>query len=348
MWTLRLGAAAVIAAFALAGCGGGGGGVDDVVEPPPPTQVQITMANQDSVGRAAFTSILPFVNLPGVELQPSPAPARAMSGGLAGLALKSVAIGVKQPAASGIVRSFAAYTVTEPCMLSGSITWTVDDRDNNNVFSAGDTILAEFNQCSDDDGSNLNGRLGMTISSISDTPTVFSLAGSTTLDRLTMRDQDAVLVAHGTLNFTIRETVVANGVEKQAEFTVASAGLTAGATGMAAGYSDTFVYFAGYKFTQHDIPGFEGMPATIAVTADGTVHSDTLNGEMTLHTPVAFRLLVTGNNPAEGQLDVIGYNNTKLELTALPNGSQIRMDVCDDGDGAWEGTKIVDWDWLIP
>jgi hypothetical protein len=41
-----------------------------------------------------------------------------------------------------------------------------------------------------------------------------------------------------------------------------------------------------------------------------------------------------------------GQDGTKLSLSATQS-SQVRMDMCDDGDGSWEATKMVEWNWLL-
>lgn len=46
-----------------------------------------------------------------------------------------------------------------------------------------------------------------------------------------------------------------------------------------------------------------------------------------------------------GQIDAVGKNGS-LQLTALPSGS-VRIDLDANGDGQFEQTKTVTWDWIF-
>ncbi len=60
MWTSRSPFAAAAVAALVAACGGGGDdGAVNPQPPPAPTYVKISAANQDTVARASFTSVMP-------------------------------------------------------------------------------------------------------------------------------------------------------------------------------------------------------------------------------------------------------------------------------------------------
>lgn len=357
MLKLRSSYAAVAAAILAAACGGGddGGSVNQIS---PPALVQISMANQDTVARAAIASILPFTSVSAVGVTPSPpraAAARAngdsyREGGLlTQLTWKAIDLGLarNQATPSNIARPMATYSASEPCLVSGSVTLTVDDKDNSGTMTPGDTLTFLFVQCSDEPNSSIDGMMSMLFSAVSSTPTATDMAGSMSMQQLVMIDQGATLSMTGGVSFHVSETPVTNGINQFGSYAVASEGLTVTDSGSAIGYADTFTYRPGYTVTEQNFfPNIVGSPETFAVTADGSFGSATLNGDLSLSTVQPFQLVDPDQYPRAGQLNVAGLNNTKLGLTAASN-TQVQMDVCDDGDGVWEGTKMVDWTTLM-
>jgi hypothetical protein len=358
MWKLHSSYAAVAAAILAAACGGGddGGTVTPIV--PPPSLVQISMVNQDTVARAAIASILPFTSVSTVGVTPSPSRATAAradgasyrgGGLLTQMTWKAIDLGLaRNPATpSNIARPMATYSASEPCLVSGSVTLTLDDKDNSGTMTPGDTLTFSFVQCSDEANSSINGVMSMLFSTVSSTPTATDMAGSMSMQQLVMIDQGATFSMNGGVSFHVSETAVTNGLDEFSSYTVASEGLTVTNSGSVVGYADTFSYRPGYTVTERDfLPSLVGSSETSQVTADGSFGSATLNGDLSLSTAEPFQLVEPDQYPHAGQMDVAGLNSTKLELTAAGN-TQVRMDVCDDGDGVWEGTKMVDWSSLI-
>jgi hypothetical protein len=355
MRTFRASFTAIAAAILAVACGGGGdggsGGGGDV-SPPPPTSVLISAANQDTVARASLASIVPFLNVPAT---PGAAQASAVTprGGLAQLALRSFKSSVRQPAPTpaGMARPLALYQETIPCTISGTMSVVLDDTDNNGAISAGDSISMSFNQCNEDAGSILNGGLGMVIGSYSLTPSAEGMSGSMTFQSLTFVDPAGSFSMNGGFAFSINVTQTMSGAEMLGSYTVGSAGLTVSKQGGSAGLSDTFTYRAGYTVSDRDyISSVQGSSSWEVMSASGTFRSETLAGELTLTTMTPFRSDYTDTTadiyPTEGQLIATGRDNTKLGLTATAT-VQVREDMCDDGDNAWESSKMVTWDWLL-
>lgn len=198
MWTSRSPFAAAAVAALVAACGGGGDdGAVNPQPPPTPTYVKISAANQDTVARASFTSAMAFVSVPVLPASPSPGLAKAAQaggasalggqGGLTQLALRAVKSGSRQTVApAGMARPLAQQQLTEPCLVSGTMTVTWDDRDNSKTLTAGDTVSALFNQCDDDTGFTVNGGMAMAIATYSETDTVLDTTGSATFQSLSM------------------------------------------------------------------------------------------------------------------------------------------------------------------
>jgi hypothetical protein len=357
MWRLRSTGVAVLAAILAAACGGGGGGSTSVGPAPPaaPTRVQISMANQDTVARAAIASIQPFTSLTAVSVTPSPAAGMAGKAStsaqersnLMRLTLQAIDFGVVRPAAAGIAHPLATVTSSEPCQLGGSVTATVDDRDNSGTLTAGDALTLSFVQCSDWANQSINGGITFAFSSVAVTPSTMDVTGSMAFQQFVQVDGAASLSMNGGLSFTLLETMEANGIRDYGSYTVSGSGLTVGSSGGALGFTDTFSYREGYAVTVDEfMPNVPGFSNTYAVTASGSFSSGVLGNELALTTPQPFQMIGSDAYPREGQLMISGHADTKLGLT-VTSSTQVRMEVCDDGDGVWEGTKMVDWSWLM-
>ena len=351
MGKFRASFTAIAVAMLAVACGGGGDGGSGSVVPPPPTDVLISAANQDMVARAALASITPFVNVPAAP-GAAPMPAVAPRGGLAQLALRSIKGGARQPAATpaGMARPLALYQETVPCTISGTMTVVLDDRDNNGTISAGDTMSLSFNQCVDDIGSTVNGGLGMAFSSYSMSPVDEDMAGSMTFQALTLVDASGSFSMSGGFAFAIHMTETAQGTLLNGSYIVGSAGnLVVSKQGGSGGLSDTFTYRDGYSVSFSAFTSSVPGPWSETISANGKFRSETLGGDLNLKTINPFTSNYTDATadtfPTSGQLITTGRSNTALGLTATGT-VQVRMDMCDDGDGNWEATKMVTWDSL--
>ena len=363
MWTSRSPFAAVAVAALVAACGGGGDdGAVNPQPPPTPTYVKISAANQDTVARASFTSAMAFVSVPVLPASPSPGLAKAAQaggasalgghGGLTQLALRAVKSGSRQTAApAGMARPLAQQQLTEPCLVSGTMTVTWDDRDNSRTLTAGDTVSALFNQCDDDTGFTVNGGMAMAIATYSETQTALDLTGSATFQSLSMIGGWEAYKLDGGAAFRFTETLAAGGIDMFSSFTVASGGLTVVKLGDTAGFSDTFSYRAGYTVTDRDFsPTVQGGSYWEEITASGDFGSQALGGDMTLKTITPFKSVFTDPTgdifPSQGQMLVTGGEGTKLRLTATPT-VQVQMEVSYDSDDEWEYSGVRTWDWFF-
>lgn len=362
MWTSRTPFTAVAVAFLAVACGGGGDGSGDVVPQPSP-YVLISAANQDLVARASIASIMPFTGVPVLATSASSGlatKAQAVDtstggahGGLTQLALRAVKLASAQPASTpaGMARPLMQYTDTFACILSGTTTVTWDDKDNSGTISAGDTISISFSQCDDDLDWIINGSMGMTIASYSQTQVAEDLTGSMTFQSLTMVDQTESFSMNGGVSFHINATLASTGLDMLSSYSVAGGGLTVVRAGAAAGLSDTLSYRAGYTVSDRDFASsVPGVESSEVITASGDFGSQALGGDLSLSTPTPFRSVFTDPYvdifPTDGQMFATGRNSTRVGLTATQT-VQVRMDLCDDGDGLWEASKMVDWDWLM-
>lgn len=362
MWRFRALVAAVAAAALVAGCGGGGD--DGTVSPPPPPYVKISAANQDAVARTSVASIELFVAVPVVGQSSSPALAKTAQagatsalgrhGGLTHLAMRALDFGGKQATATapGMARPLALLPPeTEPCMVSGTYTVTVDDKDNSKSVTIGDTVSIAFNQCDDGDGT-VNGGMALTIATYTLTPSAEDVTGSITFQSLAIASEPFSYVANGGADFRFTFTLKTDGEELFSSFTVGSGGVTvAKQSVVAGGLSDSYSYRAGFTVSDRDFMStVPGVPSSEILTASGDFGSQVLGGDLTLSTITPFKSVYTDPFgdifPSEGQLLVSGGDGTKLRLTATQT-VQVLMEVSDDSDAEWEYSKFVTWDWLF-
>jgi hypothetical protein len=163
--------------FALAACGGGGGGSDPTVSVPTGARAGTASAGSDlsAANAAGFVGPLARImistadgNVPGVSGdRESPQAAGGRSAALRGtfgLAATSAARALR---GSGLEQALAVTTETLACPFGGSITVTVNDADNDNELSSGDSASVGFNACIAEQGlPAANGSLSFTVNAV--------------------------------------------------------------------------------------------------------------------------------------------------------------------------------------
>jgi hypothetical protein len=193
----------------------------------------------------------------------------------------------------------------------------------------------------------------MAITSYSLSPMAEDILGMMTFQALTLVDSSGTLSMSGGVHFGIHmsEAAQSQGTLLRANYVVNNLPKVVvskqGTTGQP---SDTFTYSDGYEVHVDSFIPSVPVAASETIGVNGKFRSEALGGELTLKTMSGFTLNYTGAVgevfPSSGQLLVSGRSNTAIGLTATGT-AQIRQDMCDDGDGVWEATKMVTWDWLI-
>lgn len=341
--TLALAAAALLVA-----CGGGGDGT-----PPPPSQVRITMANQEAVTLTSLTAVSAFDGLPGIHIAVAPGPVRPAQAGAATTAyraglthtlIQALGTQLRSTAPADAVRALDAGA-SVPCGVSGSVDMTLADRDNGGTMSPGDVLSMAFNQCVYVPGSSYNGLMALTFATVSANASGFDVTGTMEFRQMAMIDGPLSLTLTGMTNAHLAEVHVAKGANELGDYTVTADGLTLVVN--APGYADGIAYSPGFNYNE---TGFVAAPGSGlldqgTIRASGEFRSDQLGGTLMLATATDFRFDSSVDYPLEGQMTATGLDNTMLGLAAT-GGPQARIDVCDDGDGVWEATRMVDWDEL--
>ena len=301
-------AVAVALTVSLAGCGGGGDG--GTVQPT--NLVTVSTANQDTVAHAGAAAL----GLIGVtNVMPLGATA-SMSHALA---------------ASGTKRPLTVYPPEiQPCMVSGSMSLTWDDRNGSVMMDVGDVIAIDFNACANDASGTADGHAVATITA----------AGDTTMSlRMVMTGLSTTSVSHtltvgGALTVDVTADADGNTVAMRM---VADGPLTVVA--QTHGFDDTVTLQSG--FAQNATFDANG---TSHVTAAGRIVSTAMGGAVDVSTLAELVNTTTDANPSAGTIRLTGKAG-KLTLTAT--GASVRMDLDDDDDGETEATKTQSWDWLL-
>jgi hypothetical protein len=301
--------AAIGTGLLVAACGGGGG--DGA-----PALIDITAANRDSVAHAAAVAILG----PGAS---NSIPALGSSGPMAAAWRATSGIVLERPQAS-------IPTPPQQCAISGSVTVTFDDRNNNGVLmEVGESATLVFSQCQDDAHEVVSGT------------TVVTVTGSTqTRWDMTQLSQQATNGRHGMMidgSFDLSCT----------EPTVTSTRCTFTASGPLRAvvhthlFDDTVTLQRGF----FEDATYETTTAHTRSTVRGTVASNAAGGAFSVTTDVAIGWFEADPYPHEGELRVSG--NRGVMLVAPQSATQSRIDLDSEGDGMYEASKLEDWDWLL-
>ncbi len=336
--------AAALVCTALLGCGGdddssadGGGGE---IEP-----LVITVDNMGDVAGAviATNSVSGSLYLLGTDInveddvavaaQTSSLPSSSTHL-LAKLAVKTLE-SVKDKLASANVLSGAEFTNDFGC-LTGTGTYTWDDRDVDDTLSAGDVVTFNFDKCQLDDpvGMTLTGTLRVTVTELSnDTAGGFTAGQILESINLTLDHPDFNLTANGT--FEIDEALIGNKTPEVLDFLIKSSSLSYVVLVDNQRYEvrQTNYVFDGTEYLYHGTAEAEDYIEWVTTQSMGVIFP-TVNGSFDVTTLNPVFEYYNGGITA-GELEVTGADNTVLRITFLP-GYKVRLKLDSDGDGTFE------------
>lgn len=313
-WLLNTVTAAIL--VTLGACGGGG---DDPGVAP---TIDISTVNRDSVVHAAVAGVW------GLTL-----------GVTAPLATGSSGVARSMPAWLQMQSQWAADAVqrerpmavigpvVEQCAFGGSRSVTWDDADNNVTLSVGDVLTAVANNCQLVAGETTNGtmvitalsatvgRVAMTQLSFDTTRHAISLNGSVRLEDVSTDTMQTTTEGPVTVAVTLKHLVPA--------------------------FNDTVTLREGFVARETF-----GNGETVS-TMDGMLDSAAAGGivRLTTLTNTPIRQYDANDYPYTGALQIKGKNST-LQMTVLST-DQVRLDLDVDGNGSFEHTSAVTWDWLL-
>jgi hypothetical protein len=322
--------AAVSTLALLSACGGSG----DSASPPTGTQsVAITSTNQTSVARATVNGGLSL----GL-VQNETTNGAAVSPGSVAVAQHvlqralSNALNQRKSIASAMAKPATGSSGTDPCGVSGTLTSTWNDVDNNSQLSAGDILTANFQHCQDTSTLAVNGLVTITLTG---TPSAEQFSASASFQ--------SVAVVYGGITYTINGAVALSEVDtstvSSSTFTIGSPGLTVAIA--SASYDDSITFDSGFVAASTFLAG------TSSLTVTGSFVSQSIGGRVTIATPQALIEQPGDLEPRQGQVLVTGAGGSTLLATVL-NTTQVQLQVDANGDGTIDGTTTVAWSALLP
>lgn len=303
--------------LALTACGGGGDGGT-----PPPGTIDITASNQDTLARAGMVALQAGVLGASIGV--------AGGGSPAGIA-----------AASGRKRAAAVQPpLVEDCTVSGTTTTIYDDRDNSGTSNPGDAATITYNDCVEVAGEVMSGTAVAVYTQIQ-LGTPFSVGARITTNDLRTRTATRSVLAQGGFDFLLSAPSLF-AASDSLRVSVPNSLTLAITTPV---YADTVTLQAGYvlqsAYDATAVPPGGSVPGRTSTTASGRVSSATAAGTVLVNTLQPFVQYDVDPYPRSGQFEVVGKTGS-LQANVLST-AQVQIDIDTDGNGVFDGTKIVPW-----
>lgn len=324
----------------LAACGGGGG--DDGGQIPPLGDVDLSTANQASAARAAAVAVQGGLAITTTGLT------GGGSQGTAAVALLLHSASRKAAAAFSTARKRTDGVVDVSFLFScasGTVTATLDDRDNSLGVTPGDVLSASFGNCQVDSSSDevLNGALTATYTNVVPSPlTVGATVGVTNLRDSSQQSGRSVTLNGG---FTL-SYVEPNASTSTTQITVPNALSVQVVHPL---YQDTVGLQPGYALRlYYDLatPPGAGTGGRTIIEVLGKVSSTRVGGIFDVWSqPPGLDLWDIDLYPRSGQVLLQGRNGRVL-LTVLSN-TTVRLELDANSDGVYESSQDVPWDSLL-
>jgi hypothetical protein len=329
----------------LAGCGGGGGSSTDTPVALAPT-VTINSSNQNTVARATLDGGQALGTSQALDTSDR-ASAEAANATPALVRGSAIQMAVQRAVHAGFTpqrnaailsaaKPAATTTQTYTCASGGNFSVSVNDADNNNALTAGDSLTITFNQCRESATESMNGAMVFTINSVAAaTSTNTQFSATLAFQHVT------VVVGQYTAGINGSVTVSANITSTTSQLTIAigSDGLVATSAG--GGYSDSITYDPGMQIAM------SSSSTSSSVSLNGSFSATSLGGRVSVQTTAPIVQAAADLYPSSGQVIVTGVSGSKLRMTALSN-TQLRLELDSNGDGTYENTATVAWGSLRP
>lgn len=230
----------------------------------------------------------------------------------------------------------ASYTETEACPSGGTLTYSENDRNGNEMPDAGDSVSITASNCNMGGGVTMNGTLGMVVSAFSGNldSFPFKIQASLTYDNFSITAANTKATGNGTAEITLN----ANSA-RQISTAIRTDRLTMTATNAGVQMRQSLVQ---YQATS-------SMDSSLSsASVDGTVESSNLaDKSIRIATPTKFTVDASrGRYPYQGEMVVTGANKSAVRLKAIDaNSFQIELDA--DGDGSYEVKQTKSWSSIL-
>ncbi len=325
--------------LSLAACGGGG---DDGGQIPPPGEIDLTASNQDSVAAAAAVAVQGGLVINSVGLTGGDSAGTAGVGKvLQSASRKAVAAlpgGRKQ--AQGLIDVSSLFDC-----VSGTVTATLDDRDNSLSVTVGDVLSATFGNCQVDPASDelFNGSMAATYTNVLQSPLTVGANVSVANLRDSSQQAGRSMTLNGGFTLSYVEPTTSTSTTR---ITVPSALSLQVVHPL---YQDTVGLQPGYALTlYYDLatpPGAASGGRTI-IEAAGKVSSARAGGVFNVWSqPPGLDFWDIDPYPRSGQVLLQGRNGA-IMLTVLST-TTVRVELDANGDAVYEASEDVPWESLI-
>jgi hypothetical protein len=318
----------------LSACGGDGGGT-----PPVDSQgLHITSDNEQAVARASVTGGLSVANIEtatnagGSAAQPTDVAGRAHT--LSVVLQRALAAGVKSRVAGASEHPAATHSASVACGVSGSLTTTFDDVDNDSMLSKGDVLSVQFDQCRDSTTSLLNGKAVITLTS---TPSATQIGANADFQNVTS--------VEGGLTSTIQGAVAVSEIDSDTDSTTTMSFVAQMAITLAsATYDDELLIDGG----THIVIDQQLAAGRSTLSFDGVLRAQSLTvaAAVTLQTVSPLVQLDADAFPSSGVIKARGNQGTLL-MTVL-NATTVQLQLDANDDGTYDSTQTVAWSTLVP
>ena len=349
---LRYTALAALATF-LVGCGGGSG------SPSTAASVDLNATNRDAASHAAAASVLALGTATAIPLLGSgsapaagasaqalrAAPTGSASGGWMGRVMQALQLAAGLAAGARMQAQAVSGPVVQPCMVSGSVAVTVDDKDGSGTPSAGDVLDIVFSACRDSTFEVLDGRVTVSYTQITQSATP-SVSARLVLQQLSDTAVNHALTLDGAV---LLDYSVASSAVETLTLTADGAVVASVTTHV---FTDTVTLSSGFREqTVYDpaaLPptGSTQLGRTVS-TVSGILSSSALAGRVAVVTLDGAPLVQYGAEPypRSGAVQIDGRTG-RILVTALSAG-EARLDLDAGSDGSFESSSTVSWDWLL-
>ncbi len=316
----RTSACTLLPLILVAACGGSGnsGGGNT---PPPNEDFGITSSNAKQASKVAYQSVITSGDI--ADLVGS----SGLTGNGGSNFSKPDAGTQLKGAISSLVQNIPFGPTQLPCVVSGSLTIS-GDLANPLTLTAGDTVIADYDNCDDGVGEIIDGTLDFVVDAFTGDLITGAYALTMTMDLVNFQVATAIDVsmANGDGTATLN-SMLAPYVEASASGNSMTTD-TNGATETLSAYSSAQTIDAGLD------------PAPYTMIASGMLDSSQLSGVVAYSTPVMFEGF--GNDyPNTGELLIDGGGSSAL-LVAI-NNVDVRIEIDSDGDGTVDDTIMTTW-----
>ena len=232
----------------------------------------------------------------------------------------------------------ATTSSTEQCSGGGSVNFSVNDRNGNQILDSGDTFTMVATNCNFD-GDAVSGQVSVTVNTLTGDLSTYGYAVN--FDMAFAGLSVATAAGRDTVSGNLRLQASSSSVYSNTE-TLSSASLALTSVYGGTSYSRLLT---GYSTTLGTTPTQTGYLQTS--TSSGTLTSTNFASQsVAFSTLTPFARTDAQAYPAVGQLQLVGADGSKARVTAQ-SSSQVLIELDADGNAVYETSSTKAWSELL-